>query len=119
MRKYVPTDRFAAICAREQRAGTRIRLDLIDDQDRQVELLSHLGKLAEVMSELLLALVELTTTVVVDAEVGHDAVDDEEAVLSSSKGLGEIAELVMLVFAILCADVEDVLVRRCWVDCTA
>ena len=82
MSKHVAADGFASVGTREQSAGTRIGLNLIDDQDSDVELLCHLAELAEVLAQLALAFVQFSTAMVVVAEVCHDAVDDEKAVLS-------------------------------------
>jgi hypothetical protein len=54
--------------------------------------------------------------VVVIAEVCHDAVDDEETELSRSERLGQTAELIVLVLAVLGAGIEDVLVGSFGVD---
>lgn len=82
MGKNVTTDRFASVGACEQSAGSRVRLHLVDDQDRDVELFSHLTELAQMLAKLALALVQLSTAMVVVSEVSHDAVDDEESVLA-------------------------------------
>lgn len=42
-------------------------------------------QLREELIELLLALIQLTTTGIVDAEESHDAVDNEEAILVAHK----------------------------------
>lgn len=42
-------------------------------------------QLREELIELLLALIQLTTTGIVDAEESHDAVDNEEAILLLTK----------------------------------
>jgi hypothetical protein len=114
--KHVATDRFASICTSEERTGPRIRLDLVDDNDGDVELLRHLGKFSEMLTQLALALVQLASAMVVVAEVRHDAVDDEETECSRSERLGKTAQHLVLVFAVLRAGVEDVLVGGLWVD---
>jgi hypothetical protein len=114
--KNVATDRLASICTSEERTGARIRLDLVDDNDGDVELLRHLGKFSEMLTQLALALVQLASAMVVVAEVRHDAVDDEETECSRSERLGKTAQHLVLVFAVLRAGVEDVLVGGLWVD---
>jgi hypothetical protein len=47
---------------------------------------------------------------VVVAEVCHDAVDDEKTILPGREWLSQTTELIVLVFAVLCTDVEDVLI---------
>jgi hypothetical protein len=110
MGKHVATDRFASICTSEERTGARIRLDLVDDDDGDVEFFRHLSELAEMLAELALALVQLASAMVVVAEVCHDAVDDEKAELSRSERLGQTAQVFVLVLAVLRAGVKDVLV---------
>ena len=81
MSKYVTTDGFASIGTCKESTGTWVGLNLIDDQDSDVELLSHLAQLAEVLAQFALTFIQLSTTMVVVAEVCHDAVDDEKTVL--------------------------------------
>jgi Sec-independent protein secretion pathway component TatC len=117
MSKHVAADGFASVGTCEKSTGTRVGLNLIDDQDGDVELLCHLAELAEVLAQLALAFVQFSTAMVVVAEVCHDAVDDEKAVLPGREGLGETTELVVLVFAVLRTDIEDVLVGGLVIDC--
>ena len=117
MSKYVTTDGFASIGACEQSTCARVGLNLIDDQDSDVELLSHLAELAEVLAQLALTLVQLSTAMVVVAEVCHDAVDDEKTILPGREWLSQTTELIVLVFAVLRTDVEDVLVGGLVVNC--
>lgn len=117
MSKYVTADGFASVGTCEKSTGTRVGLNLIDDQDSDVELLCHLTELTEVLAQLALAFVQLSTAMVVVAEVRHDAVDDEKAVLSGREWLGQTTELIVLVFAVLRANVEDVLVGGLVVNC--
>ena len=70
----MPTNWLAPICTSEEGTGARIRLHLVDDQSRQIELFSHLSELAKVCAKLLLAFAQLSTAMEVDSEVGHDAV---------------------------------------------
>lgn len=115
----MPTDGLAAIRARKQRARTGVGLHLIGHEDGEIELLGRLRQLAEVDIELLLALAQLTAAGVVDAEESADAVDDEQAVLARGELLGDLQESVVLVLAVLGADVGDVLVGGFWVDAEA
>jgi len=117
MSKHVTADGFASVGTCEKSTGTRVGLDLIDDQDSDVELLCHLAEFAEVLAQLALTLIQLSAAVVVVAEVCHDAVDDEKTVLSGREWLGQTTELIVLVFAVLRTDVEDVLVGGLVVDC--
>jgi hypothetical protein len=109
-------DRLAPIYTRKECTGSWVGLDLVDDEDSDVELFGHLSKLAEMLTQFALALVQLAATVVVIAEVCHDAVDDEETELSRSERLGQTAELIVLVLAVLGAGIEDVLVGSFGVD---
>jgi len=110
MCKHVATDRFAPVRTSEERTGSRIRLDLVDDDDSDVELFRHLCELAEVLAELSLALVQLASAMVIVAEVCHDAVNYEEAELSRSERLCQTAQVFVLVLTVLRAGVKDVLV---------
>ena len=110
MSEYVTTDGLASVGTCKESAGTRVGLNLIDDQDSDVELLSHLAELAEVLAQLALTFVQLSTAMVVVAEVCHDAVDDEKTILPGREWLSQTTELIVLVFAVLCTDVEDVLI---------
>jgi hypothetical protein len=103
-------DRLAPIYTRKECTGSWVGLDLVDDEDSDVELFGHLSKLAEMLTQFALALVQLAATVVVIAEVCHDAVDDEETELSRSERLGQTAQVFVLVLAVLRAGVKDVLV---------
>ena len=58
----------------------RVGLHLIGDEDGHVELLADAREARQHLVELLLALRQLASAAVVDAEEGEDAVDDEEAV---------------------------------------
>lgn len=70
--------------------------------------LSNVRQLRQELVELLLALVQLATTGVVDAEESHDAVDDEQAVLVADKELGDLVQQLHLVFRVDSASVCDV-----------
>lgn len=117
MSEYVTANRLAAIGACKEGAGTRIGLDLVDDQDRNVELLGHLTEFAEMLAELALTFIQLAAAMEVVAEVCHDAVDDEKTVLPSCERLSQATELIVLVFAVLRANVEDVLVGGLRINC--
>lgn len=117
MSEHVTTDGLASVGTREESAGTRVGLNLIDDQDSDVELLCHLAELAEVLAQLALAFIQLSTAMVVVAEVCHDAVNDEKTVLPGREWLSQTTELIVLVFAVLRSDVEDVLVGGLVVNC--
>lgn len=117
MSKHVTADGFASVGTCEESAGARVGLNLVDDQDSDVELLCHLAELAEVLTQLALAFIQLSATMVVVAEVCHDAVDDEKTVLPGREWLSQTTELIVLVFAVLSADVEDILVGSLVVDC--
>ena len=117
MSKYVTADGFASVGTCEKSTGTRVGLNLIDDQDSDVEFLGHLTELAEMLAQLALTFIQLSTAVVVVAEVSHDAVDDKKTVLSGREWLGQTTELIVLVFAVLRSDVEDVLVGGLVVNC--
>jgi hypothetical protein len=101
MSEYVTTNRLASIGACEQSAGAGIRLDLVDDQDRDVKFLRHLAEFAEVLTQLALTFVQLSTAMEVVAKVCHDAVDDEKTVLPGCERLSQATELLVLVFAVL------------------
>jgi hypothetical protein len=83
MSQYVTTNGLASIGACEQSAGAGIRLDLVDDQDRNVEFLRHLTEFAQMLAELALTFIQFSTAMEVIAEVCHDAVDDEKTILPS------------------------------------
>ena len=116
VREHMAANRFAPVHACEKCTGSRVRLDLVDDEDGDVEFFGHLGELAEMLVQFALALVQLASAMVVVAEVRHDAVDDEETECSRSERLGKTAQHLVLVFAVLRAGVEDVLVGGLWVD---
>jgi hypothetical protein len=118
MSEYVTANRLASIGACEQRAGAGIRLDLVDDQDRDVEFLRHLAEFAEVLTQLALTFVQLSTAMEVVAKVRHDAVDDEKTILPGCEWLSQATELLVLVFAVLRANIKDVLVGGLRVNCT-
>jgi Sec-independent protein secretion pathway component TatC len=105
MSKYVTTDGLASIGTCKQSAGSRVGLNLIDDQDGDVELLRHLAELAEVLAQFALTFVQLAAAMVVVAEVCHDAVDDEQTILPGRERLSQTTELIVLVFAVLRTDV--------------
>ena len=58
----------------------------------------------------LLALAQLTSTTVVNSEFGHDAVDDEEAVVASGQLLDQAEDNVMLMLAVECSHSNDVVI---------
>jgi len=109
-------DWFTPIYTRKDCTGSRIRLDLVDDKNGDVELFRHLSELAEMLVQFALAFVQLASTMVVVAEVCHDAVDDEETVLSRGERLSQTAKLVVLVLAVLRTGIENVLVGSFRVD---
>jgi hypothetical protein len=49
-------------------------------------------QLGEKLVELLLALIEFTTTCVIDTEKSHDAVDDKQPVLIANEKFGDFIE---------------------------
>jgi hypothetical protein len=116
MSEHVAANWLAPVHTRKECTGSWVRLDLVDDQDSDVELFGHLSELAEMLAELTLALVQLAATMVVIAEVRHDAVDDEETELSRSERLSQTAQLLVLVLAVLRAGIEDILVGSFGVD---
>lgn len=117
MSEDVTADGFASVSACEKSTGTWVGLNLIDDEDSDVEFFCHLAELAEMLTQLALAFIQLSTAMVVVAEVCHDAVNDEKTVLPRREWLGQTTELIVLVFAILGADVKDVLVGGLVVNC--
>lgn len=117
MSKHVTTDGFTSVGACKESTGTRVGLNLIDDQDSDVELLGHLAELAEMLAKLALALIQLSTAVIVVAKVCHDAVDNKKTVLPARKRLGKTTELIMLIFAVLRTNVKNVFVGSLVVDC--
>lgn len=119
MSNDMPADWLPPICTSEQRRSTRITLHLVRHESHQVELFSHLGQLAEELTELLLTLAELTTADVVDAEEGHQAVDDEEAVLAGGELLGEVGEAFGLALAVGNTALDDVFVGCLGLDAEA
>ena len=74
--------------------------DLVRHDDGDLEGLGELLELAEVGVEGLLALRELAAARELRAEVGHDAVDDDEAVLALGR-LRELARRVLEALALL------------------
>ena len=71
---------------------------------------------AQELVQLLLPIRQLPTPAVIDAEEGHDAVDDQEAVFVCRKRLIEDVEEFELVLAVLRARVEDVFAGAFGVD---
>ena len=67
-----------------------------------------MGQLRQKLIELLLALVQLSTACVVDAEESHDAIDDEQAVLVTDEELGDLVQELHLVFGVDSTSVSDV-----------
>jgi hypothetical protein len=65
-------------------------------------------QLREELVELLLTLVELTTTGVVDAEECHDTVDYEETILVADEELRDLVQQLHLMLGIDSASVGDV-----------
>jgi hypothetical protein len=118
MSEYVTTNWLASIGACEQSAGAGIRLDLVDDQDRNVEFFRHLAELAEVLAQLSLTFVQFSTAMEVVAEVCHDAVDDEKTILPACERLSQATELLVLVFAVLRTNIQNVLVGGLRINCT-
>lgn len=104
------TNRLPAICSGEQRAGARIRLNLIRDEDNHIELFSHTLQPVKVLEKLVLSLAELTATSIVVTETRNDAVDNKEAIFAARKVLGQISERFVLVLTVLDTDNGDVLV---------
>ena len=66
-------------------------------QDANVELLGHVRQLRQVLIQFLLSVRQLAAAAVVDAEAGHDAVDDQETVFVTGEGGGERIEEFELV----------------------
>ena len=116
MSDNVTANRLTSICTGEQSARTRIRLDLVGHEDSDVEFFCHVLEPIEMQAELLLALIQFSTTEVVNTEESADAVNDKQAVLASCEILVELGEKVMLVFAILRTSDSDVLNSRIAVD---
>jgi hypothetical protein len=69
-----------------------------------------------VSPEKLLALTQLTTTAVVDSKLRHDAVDDEEAVVTGSELLDQAEDNVMLMLTVEGSYGDDVVVGEVGID---
>jgi hypothetical protein len=124
--KNVTTHRLSAVCTGEESAGSRVTLDLIGHEHRDIELcdilsvvmcdevyqclptFSNMGKLGEKLIELLLSLVQLATTHKVNTEECHDAVDDQKTVLIANEELGDLVQQLQLMFRIDSASISDV-----------
>jgi hypothetical protein len=65
-------------------------------------------QLGQELIELLLALIEFTTTGVVDAEKRHDTVDDEKAVLVPDEELCDLVQQLHLMLRVDGSSVGDV-----------
>jgi len=66
-------------------------------------------QLREELVELLLALVEFTTTCIIDTKQGHDAVDDEQSVLIADEEFGDFVEKLHLMLGVDSAGIGDVI----------
>lgn len=84
-------------------------IETIYHQNANVELLGHVRQLRQELIQFLLSVRQLATTAVVDAETGHDAVDDEEAVFVAGEGGGERVQEFELVLSLG----ENLLARYC------
>lgn len=69
---------------------------------------SDMSQLREKLVQLLLALVELASADIVDAEECHDAVDDEETILVAHKEFGNLVEKLHLVLRVDSTSVRDI-----------
>ena len=118
MGQYVTTNGFAPVGTCKKGTGAWVGLNLVDDQDSDVELLGHLAELAKMLTQLSLTFVQLSTAMVVVAEVCHNAVDDKKTILPRCERLGQATELIVLVFTVLRADVENVLIGGILINCT-
>jgi len=67
-------------------------------------------------SQKLLALAQLTSTTVVDSELGHDTVDNEKTVVAGSELLDQAEDNVVLMLAVEGSYGDDVVVRKVGVD---
>jgi hypothetical protein len=65
-------------------------------------------QLREELVELLLALVEFTTTCVIDTEKCHDTIDYEEAIFVADKEFGDFVEKLHLMLGVHSACISDV-----------
>ena len=73
-------------------------------------------KLIQKLVQLLLPLIQLPPATKVDPEQGHDTIDDQKPILATRKGLRQFIKQLMLMLAIGCSGVGDVvqnLVRVC------
>jgi hypothetical protein len=68
----------------------------------------NMRQLGKELVELLLALIEFTTTRVVDTEERHDAVDDEKAVLVPDKELCDLVQQLHLMLRVDSTSISDV-----------
>lgn len=66
-------------------------------ENADIELLSHMRQFTQELIQLLLPISQLAAAAVVDAETGHYAVDDEEAVFVSLETGGKGVEELKLV----------------------
>jgi len=67
-------------------------------------------------SQELLALAQLTSTTVVDSELGHDTVDNEEAVVTGGELLDQAEDDVVLMLTVEGSYGDDVVVGKVGVD---
>lgn len=120
----VTANRLATIRSSKEGAGSRVTLDLVRHKDSDVELCQGLVRprrklniestfgdmrqLGEELVELLLALIQLTTTSVVNAEECHDAVDDKKAILVTDKEFGDLVQELHLVLRVDSTRIGDI-----------
>ena len=78
---------------------------------------SNVRQLGQELVELLLAFIELSTSDKVNPEKGHDAVNDQQAVLVGHEELGDLVEKFQLMFRIDGASIGDVLLGYAGLVC--
>jgi hypothetical protein len=119
MSKHVPTNWLPPIGTRKDRTRTRIRLDLVCQEDNDIVLARDVVQARQVLAKLLLAFRQLATTDIICAEAGDDAVDDEQTELAVDELLRETLKELELVFAVGAAGVCDILLGGFWVKAEA
>jgi len=85
-------------------------------QHGNVELFCHMAQLRQEQIQFSLSMGQLPSPLVVNTETGHDAVDDQQHKITTCKLPRERIQQLVLVLAVECPGIEDVLKRSVRID---
>lgn len=88
----MPASGLSAVCSGKQGAGSRVRLDVIRHENGDIEDFCEITETAEMLSECLLSLRELSTSNIVRSKEIENAVHNQETIFTTGEFLCQLSK---------------------------